>query len=132
MAFRLGNFSIDEILEAVAENFEGEILYSLDQLQSASIEITSESTDIVDKKGNVVRTIYRSKQGSFTATNAFLVSSKSVMLTTLAAVAAAVEHTPMPKPNFSGATVILAQVPSSLRNFDVPEVAPGSGTKPLE
>ncbi len=72
MAFRLGNFSIDEILQGVAENFEGEILYSLDQLQSASIEITSESTDIVDKKGNVVRTIYRSKQGSFTATNAFL------------------------------------------------------------
>ena len=72
MAFRLGNFSIDEILQGVAENFEGEILYSLDQLQSASIEITSESTDIVDKKGNVVRTIYKSKQGTFSATNAFL------------------------------------------------------------
>ena len=44
-------FNIDEILEAVAENFDGEILYSLDQLTSASIEITSESTDITDKKG---------------------------------------------------------------------------------
>ena len=54
MAFRLGNFSIDEILEAVAENFEGEVLYSLDQLQSASIEITSESTDITDKKGKTL------------------------------------------------------------------------------
>jgi len=72
MAFRLGNFSIDEILEAVAENFEGQVLYSLDQLTSASIEITSESTDITDKKGNVVRTIYKSKQGTFSATNAFL------------------------------------------------------------
>ena len=48
------NFSIDEILQGVAENFEGEILYSLDQLQSASIEITSESTDIVDKKGKTL------------------------------------------------------------------------------
>lgn len=72
MAFRLGNFSIDEILQGVAENFEGEILYSLDQLQNASIEITSESTDITDKKGNIVRTIYKSKQGTFSATNAFL------------------------------------------------------------
>lgn len=72
MAFRLGNFSIDEILEAVAENFEGEVLYSLDQLQSASIEITSEKTDITDKKGNIVRSIYKSKQGNFSATNAFL------------------------------------------------------------
>lgn len=72
MAFRLGNFSIDEILEGVAENFEGQILYSLDQLTNASIEITSESTDITDKKGNVVRTIYKSKQGTFSATNAFL------------------------------------------------------------
>lgn len=72
MAFRLGNFNIDEILEAVAENFDGEILYSLDQLTSASIEITSESTDITDKKGNIVRTIYKSKQGTFNATNAFL------------------------------------------------------------
>jgi len=54
MAFRLGNFSIDEILEGVAENFEGQILYSLDQLTNASIEITSESTDITDKKGKTL------------------------------------------------------------------------------
>lgn len=72
MAFRLGNFSIDEIIEGTAENFDGELLYSLDQLSSASIEITSESTDITDKNGNVVRTIYKSKQGTFNATNAFL------------------------------------------------------------
>ena len=72
MAFRLGNFSIDEIIEGTAENFDGQILYSLDQLSSASIEITSESTDITDKNGNVVRTIYKSKQGTFNATNAFL------------------------------------------------------------
>lgn len=72
MAFRLGNFNIDEIIYGIAENFEGEVLYTLDQLSSASIEISSESTDITDKKGNIVRTIYRSKTGTFTATNAFL------------------------------------------------------------
>lgn len=72
MAFQLGSFSIDEILYAVAEDFDGNILYSLDQLSSASIEISSESNDVTDKNGNIIRTIYRSKTGTFTATNALL------------------------------------------------------------
>ena len=72
MAFRLGNFSIDEIIQATAESFAGELLYSLDQLSEASIEIASESTDITDKNGNVVRTIYQNKTGTFNSTNAFL------------------------------------------------------------
>ncbi len=72
MAFKLGNFSIDEIIEATAETFEGELLYTLDQLSEASIEISSESTDITDKNGNVVRTIYQNKTGTFNSTNAFL------------------------------------------------------------
>jgi len=72
MAFRLGNHSIDEILYGVAQNFSDELLYTLDQLSSAEIAIEAESTDITDKKGNVVRTVYRSKSGTLTATNAFL------------------------------------------------------------
>lgn len=72
MAIKLGNFSIDEIIYGVGRDFSGNVLYTLDQLQNASIEITSESTDIVDKKGNVVRRIYRSKQGTVNAENAFL------------------------------------------------------------
>ena len=72
MAFTLGNFSIDEIIEATAENFDGDLLYTLDQLSQASIEISSESTDITDKNGNVVRTIYANKTGTFNAQNAFL------------------------------------------------------------
>ena len=72
MSFRLGNFNIDEILYGVAENFSDEIQYYLDQLSTASIEISAESTDITDKKGNVVRTQYKSKSGTFTATNAWL------------------------------------------------------------
>lgn len=72
MAFSLGNFSIDEILYGVAETFDGELLYSLDQLSQASIEVSSDSTDITDKNGNVVRTIYKTKNGTFNATNAFL------------------------------------------------------------
>jgi hypothetical protein len=72
MSFTLGNFNIDEVLYAIGETFDGDLLYSLDQLSSASVEITSDSTDITDKKGNVVRTIYKTKAGTFTATNAFL------------------------------------------------------------
>lgn len=72
MAFSLGNFTIDEIIMAVAQSYDGDILYTLDQLSSAQIEISSDSNDVTDKRGNIVRTIYRTKQGTFTATNAFL------------------------------------------------------------
>ena len=70
--FRLGNHVIDEILYGVAQNFNDEMLFTLDQLSSATIEISAESTDIQDKKGNVLRTQYKSKSGTFNSTNAFL------------------------------------------------------------
>lgn len=69
--FKLGNFNIDEILYGAAESSDN-ILYTLDQLSSAQIEISAENTDITDKNGNVVKTLYTSKTGTFTATNAFL------------------------------------------------------------
>lgn len=72
MAFRLGNFNIDEILYGVAQNFNDDILYALDQLSAATIEISAEPTEITDKNGNVVRTIFKSKTGTLNATNAFL------------------------------------------------------------
>ena len=72
MAFKLGNFNIDEILAGVAETKQDGLLYTLDQLSGAQIEISAESTDFTDKKGNVWRTTYTSKTGTFTATNAFL------------------------------------------------------------
>lgn len=48
------------------------MLYVIDQLSSASIEVTSESTDITDKKGNVVRRIYNSKSATLTGSLALL------------------------------------------------------------
>ena len=73
MAFRLGNFTIDEIIDLVAQNLgTDQILYTADEFQSAQIEISAESTDITDKKGNVVRTKYRAKTGTFTSTAAML------------------------------------------------------------
>ncbi len=71
--FRLGNFTIDEVLYLVAQKLgTDQILYTADELQSAQIEISAESTDITDKKGNVVRTKYRAKTGTFTSTSAML------------------------------------------------------------
>lgn len=72
MAFKLGNFTVDEVLYAVAEDFDGNLLYVLDQLSAANIEISAESTDITDKKGNIIRTTYKSKTGTFNSTNALL------------------------------------------------------------
>jgi len=72
MALKLGNHVIDEVLYGVAQNFDDELLFTVDQLSSASIEISAESTDITDKKGNVLRTQYKSKSGNFNSTNAFL------------------------------------------------------------
>ena len=56
------NHYIDEILYGVAEK-NGNIEYALDQLSSAQIEISADSTDITDKKGNIIRTTYRAKTG---------------------------------------------------------------------
>lgn len=72
MAFKLGNHNVDEIIQMVLEDFDGNIIGTISQLKSAEISITSDSVDITDKNGNIVRTIYRTKQGEFTATNAFM------------------------------------------------------------
>lgn len=72
MAFHLGNHAIDEIIYALASDFNDNLLYTLDQLSSASIAVTSESTEITDKKGNVIRRTFRSKSAEFNATNALL------------------------------------------------------------
>ena len=72
MAFKLGNHYIDEILYGVAQDDNDDIKYALDQLSGANIEISADSSDVTDKKGNIIRTTYRTKTGTFTATNALL------------------------------------------------------------
>lgn len=70
--FKLGNFAVKEILYGVAQNFNDDLLYSLDQLTSASIEVSSDPTEITDKNGNVIRSIYNSKTATFTASSAMI------------------------------------------------------------
>ena len=70
MAFRLGNYAVKEIIYGVAQDFNGNLLYTLDQLTNAQIEVSSDPTEVTDKNGNVIRQIYQSKTASFTATSA--------------------------------------------------------------
>lgn len=73
MSFRLGDKIYKEILYAYSEDLgTGLPQYVLTQLQDASIEITAESTDVTDKNGNLVKKIWKSKAGTFSATNAFV------------------------------------------------------------
>ena len=73
MAFKLGDIIVKDIIYAMASNITtGDPLYVLTQLSEANINITSESTDVTDKDGNIVKRIFKSKAGEFTATNAFL------------------------------------------------------------
>lgn len=72
MAFRLGDYVIDRIQYATAENTSGDILYVLTQLTDASIDISAESQDATDAQGTLVKRFWKGKSGEFTATNAML------------------------------------------------------------
>lgn len=72
MAFKLDDMLIDRIIMATAENFDGEVLYTLTQLQNASINITAESNDVTDRDGTVIKRFWRGKTGEFTAENALI------------------------------------------------------------
>lgn len=73
MAFRLGEKLYKEILYGYAEDLStGDPQYVLTQLSDASVEITAESTEVNDKNGNLVKKMWKSKAGTFSATNAFV------------------------------------------------------------
>ena len=73
MSFRLGDKIYKEILYFYTEDLSTQNpLYVLTQLNNASIDITAQSTEVTDKNGNLVKKIWKSKGGSFSATNAFV------------------------------------------------------------
>ena len=63
-------YAVKEVIYGVAENFNHELLYTLDQLTNAQIEVSSDPTEITDKHGNIIRQIYNNKTATFTATSA--------------------------------------------------------------
>lgn len=73
MSFRLGDKIYREMLYAYAENpTTDDPVYVLTQLSNGSIDITADSTEVTDKDGNLVKKIWKSKGGTFSATNAFV------------------------------------------------------------
>lgn len=73
MSFRLGDKIYKEILYFYAEDLSTELpQYVLTQLNNASVDITAQSSEVNDKNGNLVKKIWKSKAGTFSATNAFV------------------------------------------------------------
>jgi hypothetical protein len=72
MAFKLDDIIVDRIQYGVAEDFDGNLLYTLTQLSEASIDITAESKDAVDAQGTLIKRFWQGKTGEFTAQNAML------------------------------------------------------------
>lgn len=72
MAIKLDDFIIDRVIAGVAEDFDGNLLYYLSQLNDVSINITVESKDATDANGTLVKRFYSGKQGELQATNAML------------------------------------------------------------
>lgn len=72
MAFTLDDIIIDRVQYGFAEDFDGNPLYVLTQLQDATINITAESKDAVDNTGSLIKRFWQGKTGEFTANNAMI------------------------------------------------------------
>ena len=71
MAFDVNNFVIDRVVRGVAlSQKDGSVLFSINQIQNASLNCASESTDAVDALGTPIATFYRAKTAEFSAENA--------------------------------------------------------------
>ena len=80
--FDLNNFVIDRIVRGVAlSQKDDSVLFSINQIQNASLNCASESTDAVDALGTPIATFYRAKSAEFSAENAIF--DMSLMATQL-------------------------------------------------
>lgn len=72
MAFSLDGIIIDRIQLGVAEDFSGNLLYTLTQLSDATIDVSAEAKEAKDKDGTLIKKFWQSKSASFKATNAMV------------------------------------------------------------
>jgi large subunit ribosomal protein L22 len=98
MAFDLNNFVIDRIIRGVAlSQKDDSVLFSINQIQNASLNCASESTDAVDAMGTPIATFYRAKSAEFSAENAlFDMQLMATQLGTSKKVASAAEKITVP------------------------------------
>ena len=98
MAFDLNNFVIDRIVRGVAlSQKDDSVLFSINQIQNASLNCASESADAVDALGTPIATFYRAKSAEFSAENAlFDMSLMATQLGTTKKVASAASKITVP------------------------------------
>ena len=98
MAFDLNNFVIDRIVRGVAlSQKDDSVLFSINQIQNASLNCASESTDAVDAMGTPIATFYSAKSAEFSAENAlFDMNLMSTQLGTTKKVASATSKITVP------------------------------------
>lgn len=96
--FDLNNFVIDRIVRGVAlSQKDDSVLFSINQIQNASLNCASESTDAVDAMGTPIATFYRAKSAEFSAENAlFDMNLMSTQLGTSKKVASATSKITVP------------------------------------
>ena len=69
--FDINNFVIDRVVRGVAlSQKDDSVLFSINQIQNASLNCASESKDAVDAMGTPIATFYRAKSAEFSAENA--------------------------------------------------------------
>ena len=70
MAFDINNFAIDRVLRGVMVSAaDGSVMWSINQITDPSLNVTSETSEVVDAVGTPIVTFNRGKQAEFTATN---------------------------------------------------------------
>ena len=96
--FDMNNFVIDRIIRGVAlSQKDDSVLFSINQIQNASLNCASESTDAVDAMGTPIATFYRAKSCEFSAENAlFDMNLMATQLGTAKKVATAKEKIVVP------------------------------------
>lgn len=116
--FDLNNFVIDRIVRGVALSQDDDsVLFSINQIQNASLNCASESTDAVDALGTPIATFYRAKTAEFSAENAlFDLNLMSTQLGTTKKVASSASKVIVPAMETftaSGTSYTLKHTPST-------------------
>lgn len=122
MAFYLGDILVDRIQYGVFEDSSSDIKYLFTNLTEASIDITADTVDATDGTGAVIRTFYRGKTGTLTATNSVLNAAIIAAQTGEDAVnASSASKIVMPR-----IQTVKAGATLSLPGYVAPDGAPGS------
>lgn len=72
MSFKIGDLLVDRVILGYFQTLKGEPLFTLTNLQSAQLQLSSDSNDLQSGSSETIKTIYRNRKCQFTATNAML------------------------------------------------------------